>query len=86
MTFTVRLDEKTKKLLERLSRSEGVSRSEIVRRSIRLFAEQRMARGETNPYETIKHLIGAYGGPGDLSENTGAKFSALLERQARRRR
>ena len=84
MTITVRLDDKTRKLLDRLARSEDVSRAEIVRRGIHLLAEERMTRGETNPFDAVKHLIGrAHGGARDLSEKTGAKFRELLVRKAR---
>ena len=94
MTVTVRLDKKTEKLLDRLSRSEGLSRSEVIRRGIRLFAEQRMKRaeermksGETTPYALVKHLIGrGHGGKGNLSERTGDRFYEMLTRKARSRR
>ena len=87
MTLTVRLDDETEALLDRLALAEGLSRSEIVRRSIRLLAEQRMTRGETNPFDSVKHLIGrAHGGPGNLSEQTGSRFREVLERKRARRR
>jgi Arc/MetJ-type ribon-helix-helix transcriptional regulator len=87
MTFTVRLDDETEALLERLAQSEGLSRAEIVRRSIRLLAEQRMTRGETTPFDTLKHLIGrTRGGPPDLSERTGSRFRELLVRKSTRGR
>ena len=84
MTLTVRLDDETEELLDRLAVTEGLSRSEIVRRSIRLLAEQRMTRGETNPLDSVKHLVGRiHGGPRDLSEGTGARFRELLEKKRR---
>ena len=46
-----------------------------------------MTRGETNPFESVKHLIGrAHGGPRDLSERTGDRFRELLARKGARRR
>jgi len=87
MTVTVRLDKKTEELLDRLSRSEGLSRSEVIRRSIRLLAEQNMKAGETSPYEAIKHLIGSVrGGPRNLSERTGDRFYEIVSEKARSRR
>lgn len=79
MVLSVRIDPKTRKLIDHLARTEGVSRSEVVRRGIHLFAEQKTNAGETAPYEAIKHLIGkARGGPRNLSERTGDRFRELL--------
>jgi Arc/MetJ-type ribon-helix-helix transcriptional regulator len=87
MSLSVHLDEETKKLLDGLARAEGLSRSEIVRRSIHLLAEQRIARGESTPFDAVKHLIGrASGGPRNLSERTGAQFRELLTRKGTRSR
>ena len=87
MVFTVRLDDETEELLDRLSAGEGVSRSEIVRRSIHALAEQKSVRDETNPYEAIKHLIGvARGGPRNLSERTGERFREILTNKGGSRR
>lgn len=87
MSVSVHLDEETKRLLDGLARSEGLSRSAIVRRSIHLLAEQRIARGETSPFDAMKHLIGrARGGPRNLSERTGAQFRELLTRKGARSR
>ena len=86
MSLSVHLDEETKKLLDGLVRSEGLSRSEIVRRSIRLLAEQRM-NGESTPYEAVKHIIGSVrGGTRHLSERTGSQFRELLLRKGTRGR
>lgn len=82
--MSVRLDPKTRKLIDRLARTEGVSRSEVVRRGIHLLAEQRTKRGETAPFEAIKHLVGRFrGGPRDLSERTGERFKELLQKKRR---
>lgn len=87
MVFTVRLDEKTEELLDRLARIDDLSRSEVVRRSIQLLAEQRMAREEESPFEAVKHLIGSVrGGPPRLSEQTGKQFRELMTRKKARRR
>jgi len=58
MTVTVRLDEETRKLLHRLAQARRLSRSEVVRRSIRLFADHEPATRESNPYDAIQGLIG----------------------------
>lgn len=86
MSLSVHLDEETKKLLDGLARSEGLSRSEVVRRSIHLLAEQQ-TRGEAAPFEAVKHLLGrARGGPRNLSERTGSQLRELLTAKRERRR
>ena len=87
MTVTVRLDEETRKLLHRLAQARRLSRSEVVRRSIRLFADHEPATRESNPYDAIHDLIGRVkGGPPDLSERTGERFrEQLSERRDRKR-
>jgi Arc/MetJ-type ribon-helix-helix transcriptional regulator len=87
MTVTVRLDEETRRLLDRLTRGGKLSRSEVVRRGIHLLAEQDPTSAETNPYEAIRHLIGrVHGGRLDLSERTGERFrKAMAEKRDRRR-
>ncbi len=84
--LSVRLDEATRKLLDRLARTQKVSRSEVVRRAIHSLSQDDPAAGEANPYADIRHLIGKVrGGPGDLSEQTGKRFrEALRAKQDRR--
>jgi hypothetical protein len=85
MTLSVRLDEETKQLLDRLARSRGLSRSEVVRRGIHLIAHHDPTTRETNPFESIRHLIGrVHGGPPDLSNRTGAGFRQLLSQRRQR--
>ena len=82
MTISVRLKPETRKLLDRMARSERVSRSELVRRSIEALARQQNDAADGHPYETVKDLIGrARGGRSDLSERTGARFRDLLSRK-----
>lgn len=87
MIMTVRLKPETRKLLDRLARSEGVSRSEVVRQSIEALARERSGQGGDQPYEALKHLIGRVrGGPANLSERTGARFREQLRRKKARAR
>jgi Arc/MetJ-type ribon-helix-helix transcriptional regulator len=78
-TLSVRLDEETRRLIDRLARARRLSRSELVRRGIRLLAEHDPHTQEANPYASIRHLVGRVrGGPPDLSEQTGARFRKIL--------
>lgn len=87
MTVTVRLDEETRKLLNRLVRMRRLSRSEVIRRGIRLLAAHDPSTLESNPAEIIGHLVGRiHGGPPDLSERTGDRFrKALTDKRAGKR-
>jgi len=88
MPTSVRLDAKTERLVEKIARDEGRTKSQVIREAIVAAAEsKRGKREETRPYDRIAHLIGiAKGGPSDLSERTGEKFRKLLEEKRRRLR
>ena len=86
MPTTVRLDPRTENLLNRLARKSGRTKSQVIRDAIEMFAKSEMG-GEpsTRPYDRIKHLIGIVrGGPPDLSERTGEKFTKLLLARTKR--
>jgi hypothetical protein len=86
MPTTVRLDPKTEALLDRLVRKSGRTKSQIIREAIKTLANsERGGPGVERPYEAWAHVIGiASGGPPDLSERTGEKFTKLLMARARR--
>lgn len=87
MTLSVRLDEKTKRLLSRLARSQRVSQSEVVRRAIRLMAKDDPVTQGTSVYDRMKHLVGSVkGGPPDLAERHSEYFyEALLDKKRKGR-
>jgi len=86
MPLTVRVDVKTERLLQRLARKRGRTKSEVIRDAIGVLARQVEVQEATErPYEKIQDLIGTVrGGPPHLSERTGEVFRRLLS--ARRRR
>jgi hypothetical protein len=87
VTLSVRLDDETRKLLDRLVRVRRLTRSEVVRRGIYMLAEHAPSAADTNPYKTIGHLIGAvHGGPPGLSERTGDRFRKVLAAKRKRSR
>jgi len=83
MPLTVRVDVKTERLLQRLARKRGLTKSEIIRDAIGVLAQQAKAQGEAErPYEKVRDLIGSVeGGPADLSARTGEGFRRLLARR-----
>ena len=88
MRLSVRLDTETERLVEKLARKTGQTKSEIVREAIGVIARQeRGADGKKRPYDLIAHLIGCVsGGPPDLSVHTGEKFRQLLIGRRKKRR
>lgn len=85
MPISVRLDQKTESLVNRVARRTGRTKSMVVREALMALARAEAEGGaRTNPYEAIAHLIGcARGGPEDLSERTGEKLRSLLLSRAR---
>ena len=88
MPLTVRVDVKTERLLERLARKRGGTKSEVIRDAIGLFAREVETR-ETieRPYEKVRDLVGSVqGGPTELSKQTGEKFCRMLADRGRKAR
>jgi hypothetical protein len=85
MPLTVRIDIKTERLIERLARKRGRSKSEVVRDAIDVLARE-IQRQEKNerPYDAVRDLIGSIrGGPSDLSMRTGELFRQMLHAKRR---
>jgi len=85
MPTTVRLDPETESLIKRLAKKTGRTKSQVIRDAIRTLAKSEDGGKATGgPYEAFSHLIGcASGGPPDLSERTGEKFTKLLKGRGR---
>jgi predicted DNA-binding protein len=82
--ISIRLDDKTRRTISRIARAKGRSQSEIVREAIQAFV--RDDASEVRPYDQWKDVIGIIkGGPRDLSERTGEKFTRLLLERRKRR-
>jgi ribbon-helix-helix CopG family protein len=85
MPITVRLDLETESIIKRLARRTGRTKSQVIRDAIRALAKTEEGGIPTGgPYEAFSHVIGcAKGGPPDLSERTGEKFTKLLRSRVR---
>ena len=87
MPLTVRVDTKTERLIERLARKRGRTKSEVIREVIGALARQAEGHDKTEtPYEAVRDLIGIVkDGPSDLSVQTGKGFRRLVaaKRQGR---
>jgi len=86
MPLTVRVDLKTERLLERLARKRGRTKSEVIRDAIGILAKSVEAEEKMeHPYDKIRDLIGSvHGGPADLSERTGEAFRRLVAGRRRK--
>lgn len=86
MPLTVRIDVKTERLIQRLARKRGRSKSEVIRDAIDILAKRAQEQEKAErPYEAVRDLIGSVrGGPSDLSEQTGDRFRRLLRDRLRR--
>lgn len=80
MPLTVRVDVKTERLLLRLARKRGETKSKIIREAIGVLAKEIHVQEATEqPYEKVRDLLGSVsGGPADLSVKTGGKFRRSL--------
>lgn len=83
MPTSVRLDDETRLLLQRLANRGRRSKSEVIREAIEaLAATEALESCPASPYELAADLIGCVsGGPADLSTETGERFRELLERR-----
>lgn len=85
MPLTVRLDPKTERLIQRLARKRGRSKSEVIRDAIGILVKRAQEQEQTErPYEAVRDLIGSVrGGPSDLSEQTDDRFRRMLQDRPR---
>jgi predicted DNA-binding protein len=86
MPLTVRVDLKTERLLERLARQRGRTKSEVIRAAIGMLAKSAEDQEKAeHPYDKVRDLIGCvHGGPPDLSMRTGEKFRRALADRLRK--
>ncbi|HWF60576.1 MAG TPA: ribbon-helix-helix protein, CopG family [Nitrospira sp.] len=86
MPLTVRVDVKTERLIQRLTRKRGRSKSEVIRDAIDILAKRAQEQEKAErPYEAVRDLIGSVrGGPSNLSERTGDRFQKMLRDRLRR--
>lgn len=69
MSLSVRLDEETRTILERTAKALRISKTDVVKKSIRDYCDRALKEKSKKPYELIKDLVGKEAsGRGDLSE------------------
>jgi predicted transcriptional regulator len=68
MPVSVRLDKKTKSLLEQTASTLKTSKAEVIKKSLSDYCGRVLTERRKRPYDLIKDLIGKEGsGRGDLS-------------------
>ncbi len=84
MPTSVRLDDETQRLLQRLANRKSQTKSEVIRAAIEtLAAVEQLEEQAKGPHELVSDLIGCVsGGPEDLSTQTGKRFRDLLTSKA----
>jgi hypothetical protein len=85
MPVTVRLDEDTRKTLQRIARDLKISRSEVIRRGIGMVAREAGYDHEARPLiEILGPLVGSVRtGRSNLSEETGRRVREKLAQDRR---
>jgi predicted DNA-binding protein len=75
-----RLDDRTRRAIERLARARRTTQSEVIREAIGTLVAG--TEKTSSPYEAWEPVLGvAVGGPAELSEHTGRRFAALLRQR-----
>ena len=84
MAISIRLDDELEKGLELLSRQTGLSKSRIIKESLRQYLESRIQ--PKTPYELGEDLFGRYGsGKGDLATRRKQYLNEKLHAKHARR-
>lgn len=88
MPTSLRLDDKTRHLLDRLARSGGKTRSDVIREAIHEYGKAKSPEdGGLSLYDSIRHLVGIVeGGDPTLSQETGERFAGIVREKAKRQR
>jgi len=82
--LTLRLDERTRRRIERLARGKRVSTSDVIRDAIERWIEREAPASA--PYQDVADLLGVVRGKNPKrSTRTGRAFTKLLKRRRKRK-
>jgi hypothetical protein len=83
MGIRVRLPSRFERLVSRVAKERGTTKSEVICSALCALEQERgTAHTRLTPYAAMKHLIGCVsGGPPNLSAETGKKFIGVLLRR-----
>jgi Arc/MetJ-type ribon-helix-helix transcriptional regulator len=81
MTLSVRLGKATERMVARLAKARGVTRSDVVREALALLSQQDSG-GSASFHDQIGDLVGSVSDlPEGLSERTGTAFRQRLTKR-----
>lgn len=84
-TRTVRLDERTEQILQKLRRATGLSISEVLKRGVQTYSEQAASRAESSPYEVFRRIdLGAGGWAAAPARDAKGAVREAIARKHRR--
>lgn len=84
-TRTVRLDEQTEHILQKLRRTMGLSISEVLKRGVQAYSEQAASRTEASPYDVFHRIdLGAGGWAAAPARNAKDAVRAAIARKHHR--
>lgn len=84
MTVTVRLTAAEERSLRETVRLLSANRSEIVRKAIAKYCEERLREGKRRPYDQIAPWVGcAHSGTGDLSRRAHELYRKGIRGESR---
>ena len=81
--ISLRLPRDMERKLDSVARSEGRTRSDVLKDSIALYLERHSA---STPYELGKDLFGLVTGPADLASTRKSRVRARLQEKHEKRR
>jgi hypothetical protein len=85
MAMSLRLDPETEALLERLAKTRGRTKSDVLRDALHRMADEDIGKSTDNgPWSLVSDLIGiADDGPQDLARNHKQVFRELVNQKKR---
>ena len=85
MAMSLRLDPETEALLERLAKTRGRTKSDILRDALHRVADEDIGKStDIGPWALVSDLIGITDdGPQDLARNHKQEFRELVNRKKR---
>ena len=88
MPFSLRLDSQTEALLRRLAKTQGRSKSAVVREAVEQYGNRDTAAVDAGrtALDVVRPFVGVVATGGQLSESTHAKYRASLRRKVSARR
>jgi len=87
MSISVRLDAELDRMVTDAARQLNVTRSDVIRRSIRDYCRSVLAEAEVYPWDLVKDLVGGFrSGQQDLARNSSKYVREIIRARHEKRR